>query len=110
MATVHTGSRPPRAGTRGGALGSDAADIDARYGLEPVFEPGLDPRQLPMDAVIEVECPYCWQLHETGADLTLGDQQFIEDCQHCCHPIEFDVVINDEGLDITTQVRRADSS
>ena len=81
----------------GGALRTDDAHIDALYGLDPVFEPGKDPRQRPLDSAIEIECPHCWQSYASSVDLTLGAQAYIEDCQHCCHPIAISIEVIDDG-------------
>lgn len=97
-------------GMLGSALRTDSEHVDQLYGLEPVFEPGGDSRQRPLDALIEIECPYCWQSYETSADLTLGTQNYIEDCQHCCHPIEIEVQIIGDGRDASVLARRPDEA
>ncbi len=77
---------------------ADPARVDALYGLEPVYEPGSDPRQRPLDATCEVHCPACWQGWEISVDLTLGRRQsWIEDCPHCCHPARIDVEVDGDG-------------
>lgn len=94
----------------GSALRMDAAHVDQLYGLEPVFEPGQDARQRPLDTLIEIECPHCWQSYETSTDLTLGVQSYIEDCQHCCHPIDIRVTVVDDGRDARVEARRPDEA
>lgn len=32
-------------------------------------------------------CPYCGELIELVLDLSMGDQEYIEDCFVCCRPI-----------------------
>lgn len=93
----------------GGALRTDAAHVDALYGLEPVFEPGCDPRQRPLDADIEIECPHCWQTYASTVDLTLGEQSWVEDCQHCCHPIAVAVTVVDDGRSACVNANRLDA-
>ena len=44
-----------------------------------------------------VQCPYCWENIEIRIDRSLPDQQFTEDCQVCCQPIEFTVFIDPAG-------------
>jgi hypothetical protein len=84
------------------ALLADPARVDALYGLEPVYEPGSDPRQRPLDASCVVHCPACWQAWELSVDLTLGRRQsWLEDCPHCCHPARIDVEVDDEGSGAT---------
>ncbi len=97
-------NRPPVS-----AQTTDVAQVDALYGLEPVFEPGQDPRQRPLDAMIEIECPHCWQPYETTVDLTLGAQAWVEDCQHCCHPIAVAVEVIDDGRAARVSAGRVDA-
>ena len=33
-------------------------------------------------------CPYCWQHIETEIDLSVDEQNYVEDCEVCCQPIE----------------------
>lgn len=44
-----------------------------------------------------VNCPYCGESIEVLIDPGEAGQQYIEDCQVCCQPIVFSVVINFEG-------------
>lgn len=108
MRNRHTSKASDLPQLLGGALRTDAAHVDALYGLEPVYEPGSDPRQRPLDAAIEIECPYCWQAYESSVDLTLGPQSWIEDCQHCCHPIAVDVEVVDDGRTARISAGRLD--
>ncbi|MEC9375923.1 MAG: CPXCG motif-containing cysteine-rich protein [Pseudomonadota bacterium] len=34
-----------------------------------------------------ITCPFCWQNLEITLDLSIDDQEYIEDCQVCCNPI-----------------------
>lgn len=34
-------------------------------------------------------CPYCFTEVTLLADPSAGDQQYVEDCERCCNPIEF---------------------
>ena len=52
----------------------------------------------------KIQCPYCWQIMELVVDQSIGQQEYIEDCEICCRPIIFDVVSN--GGQIEMQVRR----
>ena len=96
-------------GAPGGAPGSVAEQVDALYGLEPVYEPGQDPGQRPLDAAVEIECPHCWQIYETSVDLTLGAQSWVEDCQHCCHPIAVAIEVIDDGRGARVTAERLDA-
>jgi len=46
-----------------------------------------------MDSYEQIEqsytCPYCWQTASILIDLSVENQSFIEDCEVCCHPIQF---------------------
>ena len=46
------------------------------------------------------QCPYCWQPTAIQVELIHGNQQFVEDCQVCCNPIEISFrVRNGEVVD-----------
>ena len=49
------------------------------------------------------ECPYCGEPVEAVLDLSVGDQQYIEDCPVCCRPIVFDV--QTDGVQWSLDVR-----
>lgn len=42
-------------------------------------------------------CPYCFSEVSIMIDPSIPKQEYIEDCERCCNPIEFQVVIDDEG-------------
>lgn len=47
-------------------------------------------------------CPYCGESISLLLDLSLGDQQYIEDCPVCCRPIEVQLTERDDGsMDLT---------
>lgn len=50
-----------------------------------------------------VNCPYCGETLEVLIDPEDVGQQYIEDCQVCCRPITFSVVL-DEGGDVSVSV------
>ncbi|HUO80637.1 MAG TPA: CPXCG motif-containing cysteine-rich protein [Steroidobacteraceae bacterium] len=81
------------------------ADVDARYGLEPVFEPG-DAAEL--GRFIVVDCPYCGERFETAVDLTAGSFSYVEDCQVCCRPIELSGEVSAAGVLRRTRAQRLD--
>jgi len=75
-------------------------DIDARYGLEPIFEPGGEgaPAGSPGGSEFhQIPCPYCGERFETLIDLSAGSSSYIEDCQVCCQPIEFRIEVDHDG-------------
>jgi hypothetical protein len=87
----------------------DSQSIDELYGLEPVYEPASAPggRLLP-EEFVSVQCPYCGERFETKIDLTTHDQGYVEDCQVCCRPIEFQIEREDGGALIGVKVQRMD--
>ena len=34
-----------------------------------------------------ITCPYCWETIEIALDLSVHEQQQVEDCSVCCRPI-----------------------
>ena len=53
-----------------------------------------------------VQCPYCWQNFTLLIDASVELQQYIEDCEVCCHPIDFIVRIDDQDQ-ARIQIRQA---
>jgi hypothetical protein len=86
-----------------------AYDVDALYGLEPVFEPGEDsgPRAAALQS-LSVQCPYCGETFDTVVDPSAGSASYIEDCQVCCQPIEFRLDVEDDGTLASLETRRSD--
>ena len=41
-----------------------------------------------------VQCPYCGEIIEVMIDCSVAQQSYIEDCQVCCRPINFFVVVD----------------
>jgi hypothetical protein len=83
----------------------DPSSIDALYGLEPVYEPGTGLRP---EEFVAVQCPYCGERLETRVDLTADEPSYIEDCQVCCQPIQFDLERADSGGLLAVKVQRID--
>ena len=44
-----------------------------------------------------VQCPYCGETIEVLIDCSVSHQDYIEDCQVCCRPIDFNVIVDQEG-------------
>ena len=83
-----------------------AATIDARYGLEPVYEPGGSDAEL--GGFVTVDCPYCGERYQTPVDLTGGSFSYVEDCQICCRPIELSGEVGAAGALEHFAARRLD--
>ena len=47
---------------------------------------------------VEIQCPYCGEWIEVLIDVSAGEQQYIEDCQVCCSPINIAVSLDEDGL------------
>ena len=37
------------------------------------------------------QCPYCWEAVSILVDVSQPLQNYIEDCEVCCNPIEFKI-------------------
>lgn len=86
-------------------------DIDAEYGLEPVFEPAHSKGAEALDRAAQlrrVQCPYCGECFDTLVDLSAGSSAYVEDCQVCCRPIEFTVDVDSAGALAALVARRDD--
>ena len=80
---------------------SDAQSIDVQYGLEPVIDPSVsaDDGGAPSSMQFHlVECPYCGESFETPVDASSGSARYVEDCQICCQPIEFNLEVDHAGV------------
>lgn len=44
------------------------------------------------------QCPYCWEEISVLLDPSIRKQTYIEDCEVCCRPIEFQVQFEDNEL------------
>ena len=54
-----------------------------------------------------IDCPYCGESLEITVDASVGQQEYIEDCQVCCKPIQFRIRVSAEGTS-SIDVRRED--
>jgi len=49
-----------------------------------------------------ISCPYCGESIDILLDCSLPDQQYVEDCQVCCRPINIQLSVDyDENLQVT---------
>ncbi len=44
------------------------------------------------------DCPHCWENQLKMIDPSIEKQNFIEDCEVCCNPLEFDLSIENNSL------------
>lgn len=47
-----------------------------------------------------LDCPYCGEHIQIVVDCSISDQDYIEDCQVCCRPINLYVTIDEENVQI----------
>ncbi len=47
-----------------------------------------------------LSCPYCGEVIQIVVDCSLAEQDYIEDCQVCCRPINLSISINDDNVQI----------
>lgn len=56
---------------------------------------------------IEVVCPYCGERFTLLVDTSAGAQEYVEDCQVCCRPMQVGVEPR-EDLEPVVTIRRED--
>ena len=44
-----------------------------------------------------IHCPYCGEPISVVVDHSVGEQEYIEDCQVCCRPLVLNISINEDG-------------
>jgi hypothetical protein len=55
-----------------------------------------------------VGCPYCGEMIEILVDISLGEQQYIEDCSVCCAPILMSTQVDAAGQFSRIDLKRDD--
>lgn len=48
----------------------------------------------------DIYCPYCGESISVLIDGSIAEQEYIEDCQVCCRPINFFVVVSEDALTV----------
>lgn len=43
-------------------------------------------------------CPYCFTEVSVLIDLSVSQQEYIEDCERCCNPIQFNIETDKEHV------------
>ena len=46
---------------------------------------------------VALQCPYCWEDITLMIDGSIETQEYTEDCEVCCRPIDIIVEVNDQG-------------
>ena len=44
-----------------------------------------------------INCPYCGEPLEITVDASVSQQDYIDDCQVCCNPIQFRIRVRADG-------------
>ena len=44
-----------------------------------------------------LHCPYCGEPISVVVDHSIGEQEYIEDCQVCCRPLVLSIAIDEDG-------------
>jgi len=50
----------------------------------------------------DLSCPYCGEIIQIIVDCSSPEQEYIEDCQVCCRPINFHINIDSDNVQIKT--------
>ena len=45
------------------------------------------------------DCPHCWETQLKMIDPSVDEQNFIEDCEVCCNPLEFNLSVINNNLE-----------
>ncbi len=45
---------------------------------------------------VGVQCPYCWERFTLLVDGSVDAQEYVEDCEICCRPIDFSIFIGED--------------
>lgn len=46
---------------------------------------------------IATQCPYCGEAITLLVDASAGEQQYVEDCEVCCRPMDIQVMVSADG-------------
>jgi hypothetical protein len=57
---------------------------------------------------VTVQCPYCWEQFNLLVDASVESQEYVEDCEVCCRPIDFTIEV-DEHDEVAVQARLQDA-
>lgn len=47
-----------------------------------------------------LDCPYCGEVIQIIVDCSVSQQEYIEDCQVCCRPINMLITVEDDNVQI----------
>lgn len=46
------------------------------------------------------QCPYCWESISMLIDVSQSQQQYIEDCEVCCNPIQIQITTENQEITV----------
>ena len=49
-------------------------------------------------------CPYCNAQISMLLDISVPQQRYIEDCEVCCNPIEFDLMVKNNVIELFSAI------
>jgi hypothetical protein len=52
-----------------------------------------------------VQCPYCWERFTLLVDGSVEQQEYVEDCEVCCRPIDFIVTVADDEVSVQARLQ-----
>lgn len=52
-----------------------------------------------------VQCPYCWQRFTLLVDGSVDYQEYVEDCEVCCRPIDFFISVDDDRVSVQARLQ-----
>ncbi|MBO1519437.1 CPXCG motif-containing cysteine-rich protein [Oceanisphaera pacifica] len=55
-----------------------------------------------------IQCPYCAEHISVTLDASAGDQDYIEDCSVCCHPMHLVLTCNEQTDEVELSVSADD--
>jgi len=58
--------------------------------------------KLDTDSVM-IRCPYCGESSEVVIDLSVTQQEYIEDCFVCCRPMTMSIYVEEDSLRVETR-------
>ncbi len=50
-----------------------------------------------------IDCPYCGERIDIVVDLSIEQQEYVEDCFVCCRPILMSVTATEDGASVTVR-------
>ena len=51
---------------------------------------------------VETYCPSCGESIQLLVDCSIPEQEYIEDCQVCCRPIQISALVDSQGIPAIT--------